>query len=687
MATKEEQQKKLAASIRRLLTNCIGFAGDTLSETRKQAYDYYFQRLRGDEIAGRSQIVTGDLSSMVEGNLAQCIEPLTGKRLAEFCSYDDADEEQAQLESDCVHDMLFKKQNGFIEVTSAIKDAFLVRNGIIKVYVDERTHKKTVRKNNVHPAVITDVLAQIGDVAIHKYDPETGELSATVTKTTRKFRVESIAPENFLVPKDWHRQDLEGISFCAERHVEARSTLIERGFPAEKVNKLRRHNAPYNGASDSRLPRNVSPMAQHADKSQETVEWYECYMQLDDGTGAAELHRVCIADTTILDDDEADSICYATGVCIINPHTFIGISLHDKLKGVQDTTTAQTRALMDNLNATNKNRTAHLDEVVEADDLTDGRVNGSIRVKPGLVQDVRQAIVTMPIHDTSANILANLEHMRRVRGELGGAAVDMASGEMQLNERIGSQGVDRAYSAREAFAQFMTQILANTLIRSMYLIAHETLRTQWTGPIRFKRGKKWIVTEPNKWKVRDSVEMNLGKSRGERARIAAVLFAAMEKQAGLAAAGMEDILVDAENYYNAVMDWLRINDVPVPERYFLDPRSDRAKAAFKRKAEEQAAAAKKKDAMVQQAIALEQVRVALEKYKTDAQLQYQYWSDVIKAQIEEAKLTASAVIDWFKAKATAATAFVKGKPNESGSKETRASTSKQSDTSGSAGEA
>ncbi len=52
-----------------------------------------------------------------------------------------------------------------------------------------------------------------------------------------------------------------------------------------------------------------------------------------------------------------------------------------------------TRALMDNLNATNKSRTAFsFDELVEADDLTDGRINGNIRVKPGVVPDVRMAV-------------------------------------------------------------------------------------------------------------------------------------------------------------------------------------------------------------------------------------------------------------------------------------------------------
>jgi hypothetical protein len=105
-------------------------------------------------------------------------------------------------------------------------------------------------------------------------------------------------------------------------------------------------------------------------------------------------------------------------------------------------------------------------------------------------------VAAFAVPDTSANILANIEHMRRVRSEMGGATLDMATGQMQLNDRLGSMGLDRAYSVMEQLAAFMTRVLANTLIRGMYLVAHETLRTQWPQPIQFKRGNMWVETNP-----------------------------------------------------------------------------------------------------------------------------------------------------------------------------------------------
>ena len=684
MAEQSQSNTKLAQTLKRMLINCIGYEGDELANSRKMAYDYYFQRARGDELVGRSQIVSGDISSMIEGNLAQMSEPLINKRIAEFCAYDAQDEEQAQLESDCVNEMLFKRQNGFIEVCSGIKDALLLRNGVIKIYVDERTFVKQVRRENVAVEVVTEVLDQIGKTDVHSYDPKTGKLSATVTKVTRKFRVEAIAPENFLYPKNWHRQDLEDIPFCAERHVESRSTLIERGFPKDMVNQIKRWNSPNTDTTDSRLPRAVSASqnGNQIDKSQELVEWYESYVKMDDGSGngTSELRRICFSDKWILEDEDADLICYATGVAIINPHTFMGISLFDKLKSVQDASTALNRALQDNLNATNKNRTAHLDGIVEESDLTDGRINGSIRVKPGIVPDVRMAVTGFAVPDTSANILQNIEHMRRVRSEMGGASLDMATGQAQMSDRVGSLGLDRAYSVMEQLAAFMTRMLANTMVRSMYVIAHEVLRTQWKDPISFKRGKQWIQQDPSKWQVREAVNVNLGASVGERTRMAAVLDKLMDKLAFLAANGMEDILVDATAFYTAMIDWLRINDISVPERYVIDPRSPNAQKAFQQKAIQKAEAQKKQDALMQSAIALEQIRVAFEKYRTDAELQWKYYDTVLDAQIEEAKLSADAVVRITEARAKAREAML---GNKDGQKDSGAKSGGESNSGGS----
>jgi hypothetical protein len=183
----------------------------------------------------------------------------------------------------------------------------------------------------------------------------------------------------------------------------------------------------------------------------------------------------------------------------------------------------------------------------------------------------------------------------------------------------------------------------------MYLIAHETLRTQWQQPIMFKRGNQWVQTNPAQWQVRDSVEVNLGKAANERARESNVLSQLLDRQAFLASQGMEDILVDVTTYHAALNEWLRVNDIENPDRFMIDPRSEKAGEAMQRKAQQAQQQSQKQEAMVMQAIALEQIRTALEKYRIDVETQFKYYSEVLGAQIEEAKITASAVVDLRKA--------------------------------------
>jgi hypothetical protein len=150
-------------------------------------------------------------------------------------------------------------------------------------------------------------------------------------------------------------------------------------------------------------------------------------------------------------------------------------------------------------------------------------------------------------------------------------------------------------------------------------------------------------------------------------RIAMTLEKLMDKQILLAQAGMEDILIDAQAFYNAVQEWLRISDIEVPERYVLDPNTDKAKAAFANKAAEAKQAKKMQQDLMQQAVALEQVRIAFEKYKTDAELQFKYYDAVLSAQVDEAKIAAPAVVDLMKARQDAENANSRGKKAGSGS--------------------
>ena len=144
-----DKSSKLESRIGDLVNNCSGFDGDALSRQRERAFDYYFQRPNGTEVEGRAQVVSGDLSAMVEATVAQMMEAFSSDRICDFDPFDAADEDQAQLESEAVQWFVMGRENGFLELTAAIKEALLCRNAVMKVEACDKTERTTRRLGNV----------------------------------------------------------------------------------------------------------------------------------------------------------------------------------------------------------------------------------------------------------------------------------------------------------------------------------------------------------------------------------------------------------------------------------------------------------------------------------------------------------------------------------------------------------
>jgi len=652
-----QENRELQTKLRAALMSCAGWESDQVATDRKRALDYYFQRPRGDEVRGRSNIVSGDVSAMVEANLAQMMESFSASDIAFFDATGPEDDDQAELESAVVSQLLMKANNGHMTLGAAIKDALLVRNGFVKVWTDVTRHAEVIDLENATAEAIAGIAEQgaVESLDVIKFDAEKKTARIRVTTTLKKLKNQPLPPENFLYLKNWHSTDLQSIPFCAERHVEARSELLRRGFPRKKVMQLRAHTNDFKIDSYSRDVRSTSADINAVDRSQELIEWFECFVLVDGGDGISERRRIALAganQNSILEDVPVSIVPYATGSAFINPHRLTGISLFDKLRQTQDINTGLSRALMDNVNTVIKNRVAYLDGKVNTDDLADGRPNGEIRVRAS-VGDVNRAITSFQQPDISAGILQNLSYQRQVRTELGGASLELASGQMQMaGGRIGSEGVDRAFSVMEQLAAHMTKNLAQSMIRDVFLLAHATLRESFDAPFDIKINGRWERAEPAAWKPRESVTIKVGMSPGERARKLAAQGKIIDTQLALNDKGMDGVLVDIEVFYKALTDWGRLAEIPNPEQYFIDPQTDASKQAMQQKQQAQQQATEANRALMKHAVGLEQLRTAFEKYKADQETEFKYWKGTLDAEIAEAKIVGGVTADLLKAKQT-----------------------------------
>lgn len=636
--------------IRALLMECAGWEGDEIASDRERALNYYYQRRRGDETTGRSDVVDGTVSAMTESNLAQMMDSFTSDNIAAFPPESEGDDDQAQLETSTIVQFVMRDNNGYHEIGSSVKDGLLLRNGIVKMYVDTQETTESVELVEASTEALAVLMEQhaVDDIEVKRFDEETRELDLAITTRIRDFRSESVPIENFLYLKDWHSLDLQRIPFCAERHVEPRSELLRRGFPRKKVMQLKAHTTDFKIDATARNVRRYTPAKSAIDKMSEDVEWFECYVLVDAGKGRVERRRISVAGTSVnseLEDVPFSHVPYAAGSPFINPHKFTGVSLYDKLRMRQDVNTGLERALLDNVNTSIRNGKAYLDGAVNEQDLADGRPAKDIRVRRS-VGDVRQAIMSFDQPDLSSGILANLEYQRQKSTELGGASLELATGQMQMSGgRIGSEGVDRAFSVMEQLASHMTKNMATSLIRNMFLLAHLIIRENYDTPVNVYVNGRWQSPIPSEWQPRRRVTIKVGMSPGERSRKVSAFSTLLDAQFKLADMDMDDVLVDIGGFYKTLIDWGRANDLEVPEQYWLDPLSPSSQKALKQKTAGAQKAQQDSQALMAQAVGLEQLRVSLDKYQTDTKNAIEVWAKTLSAEIEEAKIVGKATAD------------------------------------------
>jgi len=632
----------------RELERSQGFLGDETAENRRQALDYYRGAPRGDELEGLSKVQSLDVADMVEATLSFMVPALTSQSLVAFAAVGADDEEAAAKESRMVQAMVRAGgSNAYQAIYAGTKDALLLRLGVVKVWIHEESDVK--RESYPCPGgdegpdldVIAELLKATSATEEKviagepKRIPKTrgGGWNVTIkTTTTRQsLRMDAVAPENFYYSADASGHDLDRYRFCAERQLLTRSELSEEGFPEELITRL-----PAFGV-ETRQDTRARRRSQEVDLTsedywQELVEVHRCYVNLGTGEGGrSERWMVTLAGggagRKFLGREKVACVNYATGSAFLDGHALAGLSLFDKLREVQDTKTGFLRAWLNNAQFVNRPRAALLENAVNEDDFYNVEVGGGVKVQ-------RQgAIEWLQVPDIGPACAGGLQYQDKMRAERGGASLEMLSPELQLSSPTAA-GTEREISVKEQLAALMARNLAETMLRRAYLIAHKLARAMMKGEVKVKDSGEWVSGEPSSWPPRSDLSIAVGMSPGERLRRMMALGQVIEKQEKLILAGYEGILCDGPKYHAALTHWMRAAGIEQPEAYVIDPASKAAGEARKQKDD---SARRMGTAQAELAKTLEGMKAQIAAYEKQAELSYKYWSDLLRAEVEEMK--------------------------------------------------
>ena len=140
----EEDVKALVSSE---LSLCFGAnQSGRLAEERRRAMYYYYGQAKDDlappDIDGRSSFVDTTVRNQIEWMIPQLMKTFTSaESVVEFTATKEGDDEKAQQATDYINYLFFKKNDGYIQLQTAIRDALLQKAGILKIWWDDRVEE------------------------------------------------------------------------------------------------------------------------------------------------------------------------------------------------------------------------------------------------------------------------------------------------------------------------------------------------------------------------------------------------------------------------------------------------------------------------------------------------------------------------------------------------------------------
>ncbi len=581
-----------------------------------------------------------DVRDMTMAVVAQLTPMLSTECLVSFPPQGEADEEQARAESYAVDHIIMEKNKGYVEVQEAVKDALLLRNGAMKVHIDEEQQTRKIDLTlNGEPLTNPQIAALLEPRLPNETRTYEGEY-IKVTTTKRKFYVTAVDYGNLLYEANADTSDIQKFRFFAERLYYTRSELTQMGYPKKTVDQLRPitdHETTINRSRNrSGQIANVAET-----KDQQVIECFEAYQLIDlDGDGISERYKVLIAGGNngyVLDYEEHDLIPYAVGTAIIRPHRLNGESLYDHLWEIQQIKTDFLRQWLTNTRHLQGGRWSADPTKVNFDDLNSQ--SPTVRNR-----DPRTPPIALEIQDIGPSINLALQYMDKRRTEAGGAALDMVSADMQTFAET-AHGIERQYSQKELLVSLYAMNLGETLIGPTYLLLHEMMRRYGNEPVELKMAGEWTKIDPRRWPKREAANVKAGKSAGERAHIQRTLQSLIQLQLAAMQQGLSGVLSDLSKLYNAVVDWITMAGLDSPDSYVINPNSEKAKQAQQIAQQQRQQAQQVQQSLIREQLKLEYSKLQQAAKEANDDLAYKYWSDRLKSETEEAKIVASGIID------------------------------------------
>ena len=641
------------------IDDSLGYISTETSKERQTALEYYMREPYGNEVEGRSQIVTGEVAEVVDGSLPSILKVFTQSNNAVvFEPVNEGDAEMAEQATMMANHVFYKDNNGFEIMHDWFWDALCQKVGVTKVFFDDKKDTTIEKYENLTEDELTMIMQddevevveqeEVEEIVEQEQQPAMDQMGQPMidemgqpvmidtppiiniyynikckrTKDHSKIKIENVAPEEFLIDK--RATTIQDADFVAQRKLVTRSDLIAMGYDKDLVYTLQTGDtldftpervARY-GAGES--PFNTSDTN---DESMEVVEYYECYVRTDqDNDGIAELHRICYASNTLLASEECDYIPFHSVCPFPIPHKFFGQSLADRAIDLQLIKSTITRQMLDNLYLTNNYRVGAVEGQVNLDDLLTSTAGGVVRIKNP------NALVPMAVQSSAGQSFPMLEYLDSIQAKRSGVTEASQGLDPNILQNVTATAVSAMSNAAGGKLELIARVFADTGVSSLMKgILHLLCKYQDKERI-IKVNNKFVPMNPREWDSEYNVTVNVGLGTGSKTEQLGVMQMVLQKQEQmLQQYGLANPLVSLKQYRDTLAKFVNMAGFKDESGFIKDLTDEQSEQLAQQQAQQQ-----QSDPNTESAKILAQV----EKEKAEMKMQ----SDMAKLEMEKQEL-------------------------------------------------
>ena len=660
-------QDKLKQIVQAEIDGSLGFLETETTQQRQEALQAYLRQPYGNEVEGKSSIVTGEVAEAIDGALPSLVRIFTASdEVVRFDPRGPQDEAGAKQATEYVNWVFNRDNSGTLILHNWFKDALLQKVGVVKAYWED---KEDVQKEKYRDLSEDELAMLLSDKTMEVLEQDEVEnplldpagnavfdqlgqpvtyksFSVTVGKKSKSGHVvvENIPPEEFLISK--RAKTIADSPFVAHRRLMTRSDLIAMGFDEDVVNSIPSSNSlSYTDErmarfSNGELPENLD----NSDETMATVEVFEAYVRCDmDDDGIAELRQVFYAGNEILSDEECDYVPFYSVCPIPIPHKFFGQSLADRTVDLQLIKTTITRQILDNLYLTNNARVTAVDGQVNMDDLLTSTAGGVIRVKSA------GAVNQLAVQNVAAQAFPMLQYLDEIQAKRTGVTAASQGLDPSILQNVTAAAVASMQQSSAGKVEMIARLFAETGVKELFKgILHLLCKYQDKPRIVRMRGQ-YVQFDPREWSNQYDVDINVGLGAGNRQEQMSMLAMVLAKQEQiLGQMGPANPLVTMGQYRNTLGRMVEAAGFKDSAEFYKSITPEQDQMMSQPKLEQQApmppeiqAYMAKTQADIQAQQAKAQADIQLAREKAAAELQLMREKEAAKIQLEREKFDAA----------------------------------------------